>query len=164
MENDMKKFLLTLLVVTLAILPTYIAAKDGYGAAGCGLGSVVITENKKVHQVIAATVNGTLGNQTFGISTGTLNCKTASLAQKQKAQEIFVHVNYRYLEQEFAQGSGERVGALASLMGCSDSATFSRIGKEKYAVLFNQDSPDSFLQKIRQEVSSNQKLNSTCQL
>ncbi|EPG74644.1 PF11220 family protein [Leptospira fainei serovar Hurstbridge str. BUT 6] len=160
----MKKFLLSLLVVALAILPNYIAAKEGYGAAGCGLGAVVITENKKVHQVIAATVNGFLGNQTFGISTGTLNCKTASLAQKQKAQEIFVHMNYHYLEQEFAQGSGERVGALASLMGCRDSATFSKVGKEKFAVLFNQDTPDSFLQKMRQEVSSNQQLNTTCQL
>lgn len=40
--------------------------------AGCGLGSMIIQENTKVMQVLAATTNGT-GVQTFGISTGTSN-------------------------------------------------------------------------------------------
>ncbi|TGK21960.1 DUF3015 domain-containing protein [Leptospira fluminis] len=158
----MKKIFIAFLLVALAGLPTIISARDGYGAAGCGLGAVVIAENKKVHQVIAATVNGFSGNQTFGISTGTLNCKTAGVSEKQRQQQIFVHVNYRLLEQEFARGNGERVGALASLMGCKDSAAFGRVGKEKFATLFEANTPDSFLDRMRSEVSSDARLVSSC--
>ena len=43
--------------------------------AGCGLGSMIIQENTKVMQLLAATTNGSFGSQTFGISTGTSNCK-----------------------------------------------------------------------------------------
>ncbi|TGK13129.1 DUF3015 domain-containing protein [Leptospira fletcheri] len=159
----MKKIFIAFLLVAMAGLPTILSARDGYGAAGCGLGAVVIAENKKVHQVIAATVNVLFsGNQVFGISTGTLNCKTAGISEKQRQQQIFVHVNYRLLEHEFARGNGERVGALASLMGCKDSTAFGRVGKEKFATLFQENTPDSFLDKMRSEVSSDARLVSSC--
>ncbi len=43
---------------------------------GCGLGSEVIKDQDSViMQVFAATTNQTSGNQTFGISSGTLGCE-----------------------------------------------------------------------------------------
>ncbi|QQR88624.1 MAG: DUF3015 family protein [Myxococcales bacterium] len=48
-----------------------------YGAAGCGLGSMLIDSDGFV-QVFAATLNGTSGNQTFGITSGTSNCGDTS--------------------------------------------------------------------------------------
>src|SRR6186713_935077 len=59
------------------------AAADGYGPAGCGLGSMIFEPDSGFTQVFAATTNGTSGNQTFGITSGTSNCdpgaaKTAS--------------------------------------------------------------------------------------
>src|SRR5262245_22752963 len=50
----------------------------GYGAAGCGLGSVFFGSKPGFIQVLAATTNGTSGNQTFGITSGTSNCDTGS--------------------------------------------------------------------------------------
>ena len=42
---------------------------------GCGLGSMIIkNQNSTMLQAIAATTNGTSGNQTFGITSGTSNC------------------------------------------------------------------------------------------
>ncbi len=158
----MKRILALSLFITLMSLPTYVSAK--FGASGCGLGSIVITENKKVHQVIGATVNGLSGNQTFGITTGTLGCETAGFSQKQMEQQIFVHLNYQSLEQEFAKGSGEKMEAFASLMGCSDTTTFGKVGKEKFSALFDQNTPDSFLEKMRSEVASNVALANSCKI
>ncbi|RYZ63378.1 MAG: DUF3015 domain-containing protein, partial [Proteobacteria bacterium] len=47
-----------------------------YGTAGCGLGNMILG---KENQVFAATTNGTLGNQSFGITFGTLNCEGGNL-------------------------------------------------------------------------------------
>lgn len=159
----MKRILAVSLFLALVASPLYVASAK-HGAAGCGLGSVVITENKKVHQVIAATVNGTVLNQSFGISTGTLNCETSGFTQKQVEQQIFVHMNYQSLEQEFAKGSGEKMEAFASLMGCSDAGTFGKIGKEKFSTLFDQNTPDSFLEKMRFEVANNSALVGSCKI
>ncbi|TGJ99687.1 DUF3015 domain-containing protein [Leptospira semungkisensis] len=159
----MKRILALSLFLALVASPLYVASAK-YGAAGCGLGSIVISENKKVHQVIGATVNATLGNQTFGISTGTLNCETSGFSQKEMEQQIFVHMNYQSLEQEFAKGSGEKMEAFASLLGCSDKVTFGKVGKEKFSDLFNQNTPDSFLERMRAEVASNAVLASSCKI
>lgn len=159
----MKKIIVLSLFVALVSFPTYVSAK--YGAAGCGLGALVITENKKVHQVIAATVNGAITyNQLFGITTGTLGCETSAFTQKEVEQQIFVHLNYESLEKEFAKGSGEKVEAFASLMGCSDVTAFGKLGKEKFASLFDQNGPDAFLEKMRSEMISNAALASSCKI
>ncbi len=42
---------------------------------GCGLGTMVFDgQQGKVYKVLGATTNGTSGNQTFGITFGTLGC------------------------------------------------------------------------------------------
>lgn len=162
----MKKYLVIAISIgtLLLSLPGQVSAKNGYNVAGCGLGAVVIPANKKVDQVIAATVNGFSSNQTFGISTGTLNCKTDGIAQKKMEQQIFVHMNFQSLEQEFAKGSGEKMEAFASLMGCSDAGTFGKVGKEKFSALFDQNTPDSFLEKMRFEVANNSALVGSCKI
>ena len=48
-----------------------------YGPAGCGLGSIVMGSKPGFMQVFAASTNGCSGSQTFGITTGTSNCKDA---------------------------------------------------------------------------------------
>jgi len=44
---------------------------QGYGMAGCGIGSIVFADKPGMIQIIAATLNGTAGSQTFGITSGT---------------------------------------------------------------------------------------------
>ena len=44
---------------------------------GCGLGNELIGEKEGLGwNVLGATLNGTSGNQTFGMSSGTLGCDT----------------------------------------------------------------------------------------
>lgn len=90
--------------------------------SGCGLGSMIIQENTKVMQILAATTNGSFGSQTFGISTGTSNCKAQNLVMREKAVQYFAEVNKDDLSREMAKGQGEKLTTLASLYGC-ESAT-----------------------------------------
>src|SRR3989304_920046 len=90
-----------------------------YGAAGCGLGSMVFGNEKGPVQVLAATTNGTFGSQTFGITTGTSNCaKSAKFAGADRLNE-FVAANMDNLAKDIAMGHGESLDTLPGLMGVS---------------------------------------------
>ena len=41
---------------------------QGYGTAGCGLGSILFGEKEGMVQVFASTTNGIYSNNTFGVS------------------------------------------------------------------------------------------------
>ena len=68
-------------VVTFAVLSMMIVfAGMGWAVdpknTGCGLGSMAFEgQNGLMSQTAAATTNGIFGNQTFGITSATLNCE-----------------------------------------------------------------------------------------
>lgn len=105
------------------------------GDAGCGLGSMIIQENTKVMQILAATTNGTFGSQTFGISTGTSNCKSQQIVRNDKAIQYFAEANQSDLSREMAQGQGEKLQTLAALYGCQGDAqkTFASKAQASYS-------------------------------
>jgi len=75
----MKKLVIIVLAAFLVITfagASFAAPKD---QVGCGLGYMVFKgKDGLLSQTCAATTNGTFGNQTFGISTGTLECDRPS--------------------------------------------------------------------------------------
>ncbi|MDX7140879.1 DUF3015 family protein, partial [Enterobacter hormaechei] len=87
-------------------------------------------------QVFAATSNGTLWNQAFGISSGTSNCDAKPVVLAEKQQERFVENNFSGLAKEMAIGEGEQLTALAGLLGCATGteARFGSVAKRHYAV------------------------------
>lgn len=161
MKTNYKILILLLAVFSLSFTKNV----QAYGAAGCGLGSVVITENKVVHQVIAATINNLFSaNQLTGITTGTLNCKTDGVTQKSKEQEIFVHLNYDSLILESAQGKGEKLEAFASLLECKDPKAFADLTRKNHSSLFANADPSDFLIKIKLEMSKDAILSKSCKI
>ena len=102
--------------VALMMAPTVFAAP--YGAAGCGLGSVLFKgQNRTVDQVLAATTNGTFGNQTFGLSTGTSNCpKPNTITITSERLNSFVQANMDNLARDMAEGRGETLDTYADLL------------------------------------------------
>jgi hypothetical protein len=85
--------------------------------SGCGLGSMIIENQSTVlMQVLAATTNGTSGNQTFGISSGTSNCDQPSNWVQNERLNRFVAENMDSLAGDIAQGQGEYLSTLATLM------------------------------------------------
>lgn len=106
----------------------------GYGAAGCGLGSMLFEgKNEWYEQVLAATTNGTSGNQTFGITFGSLNCDANKLALKTERAKVFVAANKNAVVNELAMGQGETVSVLANIYNCESSAVFGDLIKSNYS-------------------------------
>lgn len=106
---------------------------QGYGMAGCGLGSIVFGEKPGMIQVVAATLNS-IGYQTFAITSGTSNCgESGRMAQV----EQFIDVNQMALVKEMARGEGETLASLSQIMGCQNPSFNSEIAKN-YSRAFPQ--------------------------
>lgn len=112
---------------------------QAWGMAGCGLGSVVFADKPGMVQVVAATLNSTFGNQTFGISSGTSNCGDSG-ANQEKAM-LFIDVNRKALARDVSRGNGETLDSFAKLIGC-DSARLAPELKSNYVPIF-EDSTDT---------------------
>lgn len=84
---------------------------------GCGLGSIAWEgQNGLMSQTMAATTNGTFGNQTFGITSGTSNCEQYKEFTYSPKVNTFVAENMDNLATDIARGQGEYVNTLALLM------------------------------------------------
>lgn len=104
----------------IAVLPGAAYAQGAYDTnTGCGLGHMLFKEigqDKTLFQVFAVTTNGIFGNQTFGITSGTLECQQPTSFVSNEKLKNFVAVNMETLAQDMAAGSGESLVTLAELM------------------------------------------------
>lgn len=119
--GSMKRIgLLAVAALGAALLASGSARADG--DTGCGLGSQIWEGQSSVPaKVLAATTNGTLGNQTFGITSGTLGCEPGSVIKAEQRLNVFAAANLDRLAREIAVGEGEALDALAHLYGVSDA-------------------------------------------
>jgi len=159
----MKRLLGLMVLVGLFAAPAF-AANDG---AGCGLGSQLFKgQSGLVPNVLAATTNGTLGNNTFGMTSGTSGCNKDSVVKKEHEQKLFVAANLDNLSQEMAQGQGEHVTALAGLMGCPSTVqgAFAKMSQEKYGQIFTtaDAQPLAVLAGLKQEMNREPALAASC--
>jgi hypothetical protein len=105
-------------VVFLVVGVVSVAAAVDQKNTGCGLGSMAFEgQNGLVFQVLAATTNGSFGNQTFGITTGTSNCDRYSTFVMNDKVNAFVADNMDSLAKDIAKGNGEYLDTMAGLMG-----------------------------------------------
>ncbi|MBF0288659.1 MAG: DUF3015 domain-containing protein [SAR324 cluster bacterium] len=132
---------LALIIIASALIPvSYSLAADN--GPGCGLGKMIFKDikgNKKiVHQVIAATLNGTSGNQTFGITSGTSGCTNDGIVKNEEKVNVFVAVNFESLQEDMAQGQGEYLNSLANLMKIptKHQSEFFMMTRDRYNTLF----------------------------
>ncbi len=138
----MKK-MIVLGAIVLSMGITSSAFAGGYGAAGCGVGNLIFQgKQDKVSQILAATTNGTLANQTFGISTGTLNCDATGLVVASKEADTYSAKNYDSLTKEMAIGSGEHLDTLAGLLNC-DKAKLGAYSRAHYSEIFASNNTTS---------------------
>lgn len=129
----MKKILVSLAAIV-ALSSSVIAGVNSQ--TGCGLGSMIIKDDSTaILLALQATTNGTSGNQTFGITSGTLGCQKTQFVMNERAEE-FVASNMDQLAKEIAQGHGETVDTLAELLEVSDKATFSASLQANYNSIY----------------------------
>lgn len=134
---------------------------QGYGTAGCGLGSIAFGDKPGAIQIVAATLNGTLGSQTFGITSGTSNCVDDNARND---ASLFIEVNRVALMTDASRGQGETLNNLSSLVGCSDSHAFGKAMQKNYQNIFGNDKATSsdVDHSIRQTIKNDKLLTQTC--
>lgn len=130
----MKKMLA---IAALGLLPFTgaMAAQD----IGCGLGTELMKDQKGlIFRVLGATTNGSFGNQTFGITSGTLGCAKNGVVASDARRSMFAAANVDQLSAEVAAGEGETLATLAALYDVADAdrAAFYALAQAHHAELF----------------------------
>ena len=140
----MKKVLLISVVLLFTVSgAAFAAAPAPRDNCGCGLGTLLFEgKGGLVQQLLAATTNGFLGTQTFGISSGTLDCNQPSRWVSNEKLNKFVADNMDNLAKDAAMGQGEYVDTLAELMDVPGSkrAEFSLMLQENFSNIFTEAS------------------------
>jgi Protein of unknown function (DUF3015) len=130
---------------------------------GCGLGKLAWSDYKNQKnigpQVLMATTNGTFGSTTFGISTGTSGCTNDGKVMAEQKTTVFAQLNFENLSQEMAQGQGEHLASLATLMGvpAEHQAAFFAMTQERYTSLVKtgETSPVAMVKAINDAIAVN---------
>jgi len=118
----MKKKLCTLAATCLVFSGVAFGAGTVRENCGCGIGSMALGEETGLLSHLAATfLNGISGNQTFGISSGTLDCDQSTTLVSIQEVEVFVADNMDHIATEAAVGEGAYLSALADLLKVEDS-------------------------------------------
>ena len=129
-----------MLVLAVAALPLSSFAADNTGS--CGLGSKVFAGQSGIApQVLAITTNGTSGNQTFGITSGTLGCSQNGTVQSNWKTAMFIDGNKERLARDMSRGSGESLDSLAQLMGVKQEhkEIFFQVAKANFERIYSAD-------------------------
>ncbi|AJF07074.1 DUF3015 family protein [Geoalkalibacter subterraneus] len=137
----MRKLGVALCAAVLMTSVSTLALAAPYGTAGCGLGSVLFKDEPGGVQIFAATTNATFGNQTFGITTGTLNCGDPIWVTGSAETKQFVAHNMDALAADIAAGQGETLDAFAELMEVpvDQRAAFAETLQKNFDQVFTSD-------------------------
>ena len=111
---------------------------------GCGLGSLIIKDQSpSVLQALAATTNGTSGNQTFGITSGTSNCNKPSDFVSNDKLNKFVEENMDELALDISAGHGETLSTVAKLMNVENNVEFSAKLQSNFTNIYSNENVTS---------------------
>ena len=126
-------------ILAVALLSGMSAVSFADQDVGCGLGTVLWAgQSGLVPKVLAATTNGTLGNQTFGISTGTLGCQQNGVITSRVRLTMYTGANIEKLARDMSVGQGESLNVLADLMGVQQAArpAFFQAARDNFGSIF----------------------------
>jgi hypothetical protein len=162
----LKKVLLLSIAVVFVVAQVGLASAAGTGTSdtgpGCGWGKLAFQNyphaRSKGIQILMATTNGILGNQTFGITSGTGGCTDDGTWWAQQKTLMFAELNFEALTQEMAQGRGEHLASLATLMGvpAGQQPEFFAMTQERYTSLIQagETSPLALVKALNEGISA----------
>jgi hypothetical protein len=152
-----------LFVIALLVVMGRGVALAGDPDVGCGWGTQAFRGKSGVaYKVMAATTNGSLGSQTFGISSGTAGCGRGGIVKAEARVTRYAAANIDSLAADMAAGGGESLDTLSGLMGVADGdkPAFHRLAKANFAALFPSDqvSAGEMLDSLIQLMAADQQL------
>ena len=158
----LKKVLMLSVAVLFGMQAGLAMAANPDNGPGCGLGKLAWGDYKGqkeiAPQVMMATTNGTFGSNTFGISSGTSGCTNDGKVMSEHKTTMFAQLNFENLSQEMAQGQGEHLASLASLMGvpAEHQGEFFAMTQERYTSLVQagEASPVAMVKAINDAIAT----------
>jgi hypothetical protein len=145
------------------LFPLAAGAQQVPSVGGCGLGSKLFEGQRGVApQVLAVTTNGTFGNQTFGISSGTLGCNQDGVVRSNWKTAMFIDGNKEKLARDMSVGGGETLDSLAQLLGVeeADRAAFYATTRQNFGRIFPaaDASTDAIMASLKQVLAEHERL------
>ena len=158
----LRQFIVALGVAAVASQAGLAMAANPDTGPGCGLGKLAWADFKNqkniAPQVLMVTTNGT-GMNTFAISSGTSGCTNDGQVWASERANVFAAMNFENLGQEMAQGKGEHLASLATLMGvpAEQHAAFFALTQERYTALVQEGETSSvaLVKTLNDAVSKN---------
>lgn len=157
----LKKKLVAVALVGLLPVASMAAGENNIGT--CGWGSKLFDGQRGVApQVLGATTNGTSGNQTFGITSGTSGCTQDGVVKSNWKTAMFIDGNKEKLARDMSIGHGETLESLAKLIGVrdEDKASFFVATKDNFGRIFASEkaSTDEILVSLKQVLAESENL------
>ena len=121
------------------------ANAHAYDSTGCGLGSMAWRgQSGIIPQVLAVTTNGVLGNQTFGISTGTSGCDPNGRVSGGTGRMLlaFLENNMEQFALEASVGQGETLTTVAGILNVDEGSLAVKL-QNNFGVLFASNDVDA---------------------
>ena len=138
-----KKVLMLSVAVLFGMQASLAMAANPDTGPGCGLGKLAWGDYKGqkeiAPQVMMVTTNGT-GMNTFAISSGTSGCTNDGKIMSEHKVTVFTAANFENLSQEMAQGGGENLASLATLLGvpANHQSEFFAMTQNQYTALIRE--------------------------
>ncbi|HBX54306.1 DUF3015 domain-containing protein [Pseudomonas sp. UBA2684] len=116
------------------------AQADQAGGGGCGWGNMLFEGQRGlVPHLLATTTNGTSGNATFGLTSGTNGCDSGVKLGYGGRSLLAMNGMLDSIAEDMAQGQGEALDAYATLLGieAADRAHFAKVTHENFGSIFS---------------------------
>lgn len=126
-------------LIVLAVLLALPALAEQNNIGSCGWGAKLFDGQKGIApQVLAVTTNGTSGNQTFAISSGTSGCTQDGVVRSSWKTAAYIDSNMNKLARDISRGEGESLDSLAALIGVkgADSQKFAAALQSNFSEIF----------------------------
>lgn len=136
------------------------AFAEAPGGPGCGWGNMLFEGQSGPVQFLATTTNGTSGNKTFGMTSGTNGCSIdGALTYGGKSMLGSIMDEF---SQDVAMGNGDALNAVAVMMGVEpqDRETFAQVTHENFNVIFPSENvtAEEVLQSLETVMKSDARL------
>lgn len=127
------------LVFGLLSAASLLAQADQAGGNGCGWGNMAFEGQRGLFpHLLATTTNGTSGNATFGLTSGTNGCDSNARLGYGGRSIFAMNGMLDNIAEDMAKGKGEALDAYAVLLGidAKDRAHFAQVTQQHFGDIF----------------------------
>ncbi|MBD1551084.1 DUF3015 domain-containing protein [Pseudomonas typographi] len=130
-----------ILLGTLFTVASFNAMAQAPGGPNCGWGNLLFEGQRGTPaHFLASTTNGTSGNATFGMTSGTNGCDTSGALTYGGKSWIAMNGMIDELSEDMAKGQGEALTTYAVVLGVKpeDRAYFETVAHQHFTQIFNR--------------------------